>query len=131
MVFKNCVVLYDGLDLRSDLNQVAIEDGVESLDATVFGNDTRVHKGGLRTSRVTMRGYVQYGALLVDPQLFDRVGADADHLVHLFPDGITEGSTSTGSGYAMKAMSASYTVGGSVGDLLPFDFAAEGRGVGV
>ena len=77
-------------------------------------------------------------ARVVDPILssvaqgyknLDLVGS-TDDVFMLFPAGLTEGSTSTGSGYMFKTTLARYTVGGAVGDLLPFTLDAEGRGAG-
>lgn len=128
IVFSNAKVLIAGFDLSGDFNEVALEYGAESLDETTFGASSRKMKGGLKTSRVNGRGFVQHGANLVGEALFNQVGVD-DVAVMLFPDGITEGATSTGSGYMFKAVETSYQHGGAVGELLAFDFAAEGRGV--
>ena len=129
ILFTNAKVFIGGYDLSGDLNEVALEYGVEALDTTVFGASSRTMRGGLKTSRVTGRGFVQHGGGLVGESLFNELGQN-DRLVMLFPDGITQGATSTGSGYMFKAVETQYSHGGAVGEMLSFDFAAEGRGAG-
>ena len=128
LVFDNAILLVKGYDLSGDHNQIALSYGVETLDNTVFGAATRTFKGGLKTASLTSRGYVQYGANLVDEVLFNRVGVD-DEVVTLFPDSVTIGSTDAGSGFAMKSGGSAYNVSARVGELLPFDYTAVGRGI--
>lgn len=129
VVFKNAKIFLAGYDLSGDFNRIELSYEAESLDDTVFGANTRTHKGGLKTSRAVGSGFWQAGANAVDPALFDGVGVE-DAVLMLFPDGVTEGSTSTGSGYMEKTMQARYNIGGAVGDLMPFTLEAETRGVG-
>lgn len=129
VVLTNAKILLAGYDLSGDFNQIALEYQAESLDATVFGNTSRVRQGGLKTSRATGAGFWQAGNNAVDPVLFDNVGVD-DTVLMVFPGGITEGSTSTGSGYMQKVTTGRYGFGGAVGELLPFTIEVEGRGAG-
>ena len=129
LVFKNAKIFLGGYDLSGDFNRIELSYEAESLDATVFGNDSRVRRGGLKTSRAAGSGLWQAGANLVDRVLFDSVGFE-DAVLMLFPDGVTEGSTSTGSGYMEKTLVARYGVGGAGGDLLPVTLEAETRGAG-
>ena len=129
VVFKSAEIFLGGVEVTGDFNEVAMSLEAESLDATVFGNATRVHKGGLKDASVTGGGFWQAGANAIDPTVFESFDV-TEQVISLYPDGITEGSTSTGSGYAFKAMTAKYTLGGAVGALLPFSIEAHGRGVG-
>lgn len=128
VLFRNAQVFFAGYNVSGDLNQVALTHEAESLDGTTFGASTRTRKGGLRESTLTGAGLWQAGAQLVDPVLFDLVGS-TDDVAHVFPDGITEGSTSTGSGYMLKMTEGNYRLGGRVGELIPFSFEARDRGV--
>lgn len=129
VIYKNARLYVDGFELSGDVNQVGLDYSAEMLDATVMGDSTRKHKGGLKDVRLTAHGFVQYGTWLVDSTLFGQSGAD-DKVVSVYPDGVTEGSTGgAGRGYAFKAVQTSYTKGGTVGELLAFDVTAEGRGV--
>ena len=131
VVYTNAKVFFGGLELTAQFNQVALAFSAEALDATVFGDTTRVMKGGLKDASATGRGFWAAdtaGVNQVDPTLYDALGV-SDSVLSLFPDGITAGSSSTGSGFAFKAVETRLTIGAPVGDLLPFDFAAAGRGV--
>lgn len=129
IVLTNAKVFLAGYNISGDLNRVAVEYEAEALDATVFGNDSRVMKGGLKAARVNGAGFWQAGSNAIDPVLFDGIGFD-DGALLIYPEGITEGATSTGSGYMFRVTQARYQPGGTVGDLLPFSFEAQGRGVG-
>lgn len=128
VVFKNAEIYFGGVELTGQSNTVGMTYEAESLDATVFGASTRTRKGGLRMSTAQGEGFYSAAANDIDPTLFDGVGV-ADEVVSVFPDGITEGSTSTGIGFAFKVTQSRLTFGGAVGVLLPFTFAAEGRGI--
>lgn len=128
-VLTNAKIFFGGYEFSSKFNQVALEYGAESLDATKFGDSSRVQQGGLKTSRVTGGGFWEAGVGLVDEVMFDSIGL-ADAVVIVFPDAITEGATSTGAGFMFKVTEARYTLGGAVGVLTPFTFEAEGRGAG-
>ena len=47
----------------------------------------------------------------------------------MFPEGISEGSTSTGIGFAFKVTESRFSLGGAVGIITPFTFEAQGRGI--
>lgn len=131
IVFTNAKVFLGGVELTAQFNQIALDWSAESLDATAFGDTTRIKRGGLEVAAAQGRGFYQScepGAGLPDPALFDGVGL-ADEVLTIFPDSIVEGSTSTGAGFAFKVMQSQFNLSGAVGEILPFDFAAEGRGV--
>jgi len=128
VVLKDAQVFAAGYDLSGQMNQVAVDKEAESLDVTVFGNSTRVRRGGLKSGRITGSGFLQQGVGEVDPVLFDNV-AVSDVAVVVLPETIAEGSTSTGSGYMTKAEVLRLQLGGAVGDIAPFSFEAVGRGV--
>ena len=125
-VFDNAVLLVSGYDVSGDFNEVTLEHGAELQDETAFGDTTRIRKGGRKTTRLTGRGFWQ--SPTPDQVFFDRVGDD-DEVVTVFPDSVIEGSTSSGSGYAFKSVLTAYNQGGAVGTMLPFDIAAETRGI--
>lgn len=126
VVYDNAVLLISGYDVSGDFNELTLEHGAETQDETAFGDTTRIHKGGLKTTRLTGRGFWQ--SPTPDQVFFDRIGDD-DEVVTVFPDGVTEGSTGAGSGFAFKAVLATYNLGGPVGNMLPFDVTAETRGI--
>lgn len=128
IVFKDAKVFYAGYEISGDLNQVALSYAAQALESTAFGSSSRTMVGGLKTSQVSGRGFYRSGANQVDPVLFDNVGFD-DGLASLFPEQITEGATSTGSGYMVRVTQSNFRTGAAVGDLMPFEFTLVGRDV--
>mgnify|MGYP001562619894 FL=1 len=125
--FRNARILIDGASLHVSFNELAVEYASEMLDETAFGDTTRVNKGGLLTGRITGAGFAEFEANAVEDIVFTRVGTDGTVIV-VFPDGITEGTT-TNKGYGMLGVVEAFTLGGAVGTLLPFTLACEGRGL--
>lgn len=128
VVFTNAKIFLGGVELTGQFNQTGLTYEAESLDATVFGAATRAKRGGLRVSTASGQGFYSAAANDVDPTLFDGVGVD-DAVLSIFPDTITEGSTSTGAGYAFKVTQSRFNLGDAVGAILPFTFEAQGRGI--
>lgn len=129
LVFRNATIFFGGMELTGQLNRVTLDYSAEALDATVFGNATRVKRGGLKDARAAGGGFWAGAATAqIDPVLYDGVGVN-DSVLTLFGDTIVPGSTSTGSGFAFKVVQGRLTIGGAVGEILPFEFEALGRGV--
>lgn len=126
--FRNAKILVGGYDVSGDMNQVAIALAAEVLDETCFGDSTRTHKGGLTTVAVSGSGCWDASAGHVDAIAFSLVGVD-DTLIAVFPNGITEGATSSLGGFACKGVVESYPLKGDVGSLLAFDLSIQGRGI--
>lgn len=127
--FRNAVVLFDGYDLSSSFKEITLEYMVEILDETAFGDDTRIHKGGLYDVRVSGKGNWEGGASAIEAVLFTRVGAgQEDKVLTLFANGVTEG-TVTDMGYAMKCVIENFNFGNPVGSLLECDVVFQGRGI--
>lgn len=127
-ILTNAQVIIGGYNLSSDFNQIALAETVDMLDATTFGQDTRIYKGGLPRIRMTGAGLVQEGTNLVGEILYSEVGVE-DEVVSIWPDTIAEG-VFTGGGFAFKAAVARYTpLAGGVGELLKFTVEADSRGV--
>ena len=124
LVYKDAVIVVNGSDITAELNELGIEVGAEMLDATTFGNGTRINKGGLLTARVSVGGNAQFATDLAEQILFDGVGDDGT-VIAVFPAGVTEGSQT---GYAMKAVIPEFTLGGAVGVLTPFTASFEHQG---
>ena len=124
----NAGIFLAGVNLSAQSNQVALEYSAEALDSTTFGSASRTFKGGLKVARATGAGFWVAGVGELDAIVYDEVGL-SDTVFTAFPDTIVEGSTSSGAGYAFQVTVGRYTIGGAVGDLMPFAFEAEGRGI--
>lgn len=122
--FVNAIILVDGNDMSGDMNEVSVDNSVELLDATVFGDTARRRVGGLENSTITTTGFYNPGdynsgdaPVGIDASLFDLLG-DADTVVTVYGTGITEGSFN--GGYTLKTVQAEYTFGGGIGEMLSF-----------
>lgn len=128
VVYRNAVVLFDGVAVQAALADLAVEYAAEMLDETTFGDDTRINKGGLFTGAISGSGF--YDADVgIEAVMWPEVGASDNVALAVFPDGVTEGSSTTGRGYAMLAALSELTLGGTVGELLGISFAAQSRGL--
>lgn len=116
--------LYVGeYDLSGDLNAVALNYAAEMLDATAFGQTTRIHKGGLKTVGLSGEGFWSGGSDLVDDALFAKIGV-ADVPVTVVPAGETVANPC----YLFRCIHGSYAPGADIGEMLRFSVSAEGSG---
>jgi hypothetical protein len=91
-----------------------------ALDATTFGNTTKVHLAGLKEINLSFSGYQDY-ALLAPDAAFDSKFAIVDAPVTLSPDGGEVGETA----YFFKALHAEYTpMSATIGEMAPFSASA-------
>lgn len=120
-VLTDAKVYFGGYDLSGDHNSVALAWGAEEVENTTFGDTTRTRTGGLKTAAAEGGGFWNGGADN-DQQHFDSIGV-VDKPV-MFADSGDAGDAA----YFMKAMTASYQIGGAVGELLPFDLSAVATG---
>ena len=118
-VFTNPKLWLAGYELEGVLSTLALNYGAEIKDATVFGNTTRIRKGGLKTVAGQVEGF--YDATTIDAALFSRIGA-ANVPVTCAPDGAgAEGERA----FALLAALGEYRIGGELGEMsklsLPLD----------
>ena len=118
-VLTNVKLLVDGRDMSGQMNAIGVEYGVDALDGTVYGVDTRVNASGLKTTTMSHQGY---WAAADDKHVFDRIGGKAT--VSILPSGSSEGDVA----YFNEVIHSTYTLGGAVGELLPFSFDSEAAG---
>lgn len=116
-VLRDQIILFDGYNLTTRTNSLAVEYGCESQDDTVFGDATRSNLGGLKTVSFSAEGL--YDALPYDAGLFSTFGAS--NKVITYGTSATEGDPA----YTLNAMTSQYTpIRGSVGDIIGFTLAA-------
>ncbi len=127
VVYRDAELLVGGVSLKAALHELGIEYAAEMLDETTFGDDTRINRGGLFTGGISGVGFFD-GAVGTEAVLWPNTGVD-DTIFAVFPDGVTEGSLTTGRGYAMKGVLNEFDLGGQVGELLDISFAAQSRGI--
>lgn len=116
-VLTNGLILFEGLNLTTQVNQAAIEYSAEPLDRTDLGDTTRKRVGGLKIAAVSAAGF--YDAAEPDATLAADLGG-SDKLITLAPSP-TEG----GSSFYVRSLLSEYSpLEGAAGDLLGFKLAA-------
>lgn len=114
-VNKNLRLYFGPLDLSGTANAVSIDHGVDVLDDTTIGDETRSNIAGLKTTTLGISGNVDLAALGQDSAMFAAVGG-ADFPVS-WCDGPTEGALA----YFINTNQGSYSPGGAMGEIFKFD----------
>jgi len=120
-VLTNQQIFMDDYELTGDTNAIAIEYGVELKDCTVFGNDTRAMKGGLKTVQIQVVGF--FDAATQDSELFGNIGI-SNKPISICAEGGTVGEVA----YFFNAVAGEYSMGESVGELNKFELGAGAQG---
>ncbi len=124
MIIKDAKVYIGGRDISGDLNTVALSYGVDMADDTAMGDDTRSNKAGLKTVGLGMEGFVQSdGADAIEDILWDKF-ATAGEVITVAP----ETGAVVETAFSFRSLIATYTPGGSVGDMYSFNSDANGTG---
>lgn len=119
-VLTDASILLGGVDLTAKSNQIQLTYEVEAQDATVFGNDTRINKGGLWVISGEVGGFTDED--LAGSAIFDAVGAGPSVFQVAAP-----GDDGT-AGYAFRSMAASHQpLGGSVGEMAADSLSLVGK----
>lgn len=122
--FTNAAIYLAQYDVSGDHNAVTLEQGVEALDKTVFGNTTRAHLGGLLTASAKGQGFLSYGTAEIET-ILNATFNTPDTPVTVGPLGAGAAERA----YFTKALSTKVKpLGGTVGDIHAFEWSADGSG---
>ena len=124
MILTDVDILVAGYQIKSYSNEVSVQLGHESQDATVFGMKTRRMKAGLKTATMSISGLAEAGS---SPDKIDDILASVTEgdLVSVWPT-LAEDARK---GYAMRVAKMDHQpLGGAVGDLWPFSVTFEAAG---
>jgi len=119
-VLTNTKVWVDQYDVSGQLNAVAVEYGVDALDETTFGDDTRTNTAGLKTTTMSHEGYWAAGT---DEAIFNSIG-NGSTVVTIAGAGSAVGDDA----YLAQTLSTTYSPGAAVGELLAFTVDMEAAG---
>lgn len=123
-ILTDARLLVAGHDLSGQSNAVNLEYEAEALDATTFGQTTRIHTGGLKVVRAGAAGFWDSAATTsVDPVIFSRVGTE-DVPIVIAPSYSAAGDLA----YLFRAMKVKYSIESAIGELRAFDVSMEGTG---
>lgn len=120
-ILKDQEFWFDGYQLTSMMNALALEYAAELQDNTVFGMDTRSRIGGLKTVAANHQGFVD--ASDRDALLFNKIGVKDTPMSFAASNG-AEGDVA----YSFLATQGEYSPGASIGDIFAFSVSAEGSG---
>lgn len=120
-VLQNVKTWLAGYELSGQMNALALRDGVELHDATVFNAAGRVRKAGLADVDAQLEGYWRGGADEIDEILATRIGV-ADVPMTIAPNAGSEGDRA----FAFRALAGQYVPGGRIGQLFAFSVSAQG-----
>jgi hypothetical protein len=115
----NPKIFVGGYEFSPDLNNAVLNYGNEVLDATRFGHETKVNAAGLRTISLECSGF----ANLAD-NAQDEVNAVTNIDTNTIPVSVFPTNTPAVGDVArfFEANQSLYSVGGPVGQILPFNF---------
>ncbi len=125
-VLTNITVLVNGVNLSGVCNEATLNYSAEMLDATTFGQTTRVRKGGLTTITANLKGFCMVGSSSEPDALIQPIVGSCGTIFAIFPTTL-HGCQECG--YATRGVVESYVPGGAVGTLLPFTATLQGAGI--
>lgn len=123
IILKNAKLYLGGFNLSGDLNQMALNYGVDMLEVTTFNDAAKRRIAGLFDVSADLQGFYQAGTNpdLVDKILWDKLALQ-DEIMTICPTTGAAGEVA----YFTKVIEATYTPGGSVGEVFPFSVEAQG-----
>lgn len=106
-------IVIDALDLTRFTNTVGVDNGVDALDSTCFGQSTKSNKAGLYTAGLNIEGYTSFAGIDTDA-LYYKLGNNA---ICSILNSLTEGDVA----YFLSGMLNSYKPWGDAqGELAKF-----------
>ena len=121
MLLRDQNIWFGAYDLTTTMNSVGIVAGRETLDKTVFTNQSRQYAPGLKTVTGQAGGFFE--AVTYDQALYDALG------VVDTPFSVADSAQTGAVAYSFKAMEGDYSpIKNSVGELLEFSAGAVGTG---
>lgn len=109
-----------GFDFTGTMNSLALNNGDQELDTTVFGSQARKRISGIEDTDASLQGFWEAGAGTVDPEAFGKLGG-ARQVVSHSPTGVA-GSTS----YFYEAAEYTYNLFGEIGVAAPYTLSLMG-----
>lgn len=125
LALNNAVIVVAQADLSGFSNSVELSAEVDDLDSTVFGSSGfRTRVGGLHSVSCSVEGFWEASdGTYPDDRLFADLGVAGVPLT-VSPTGASVGDVS----YLTRVVRPSFSLGGAVGELMPFSSSALGDG---
>ena len=114
LLIDDVSVVIDGNDISDHVKSVSMPTGVESLDETAMGNNTRINKGGLETYNIEIEIFQDFASSNIDSILWPLRGTTV--VVVIKPTSAAVGPTNPT--YTATVLVNSYPpLDGAVGDM--------------
>lgn len=123
IILKNAKLYLGCFNLSGDLNQMALNYGADMLEVTTFADTAKRRIAGLFDVSADLQGFYQADTNpdLVDKILWDKLSLQ-NEIMTICPTTGAAGEVV----YFTKVIEATYTPGGSVGEVFPFSVEAQG-----
>lgn len=117
VVLTNSKLYVAQFDFSGQFNSLGLNYDAEALDETVFGNDTRSNRAGLKTFSYDHRGFFDpnTGVDGIDEEMHGNVGLE-NVVMTIAPETGADGERA----YSGEIVQTQYSPGGAVGELLQF-----------
>jgi hypothetical protein len=130
-VLKDCKLLVGGYDVSGNTNTMSVTASADVLDKTAYGSSFRKRIHGLNNFEMTGGGFWdsstdpanKVGGF--DSKLFGEVGGTSEALT------VAVASSDGSNALLTNGVGASYSPSGNIGELMGFDFAAQGNGAAI
>ncbi len=120
-VLTNSALFVAGYDFTADTNEVTWSMEVDVQECTTFASaGSREYKPGLKSAAMAAKGFYQAGTGMVDPEVFPNLGT-VDRVATWCQIG-TAGTPA----YFGKFGSFAYSIGGALGEMMPFTLDSKG-----
>lgn len=124
LVLTNAMILVNGVDLSDHLTEVSVPLGVEKVDKTAMGGDTRIGGAGLKTGSFTAKFHQDFAAGKVDATLQPLIGPGLTTTIEVRPTNAARSATNPA--YTATVFISAYTpITGKAGDELVIDVTFE------
>jgi hypothetical protein len=124
-VLTDAYISVDSNDISSDSNQLSLSYEAETQDDTVFGDDTRSNKGGLKNWSMEISGLNDFADSAVDDILFALVGTTVTVAFRPTSDAVSASNPS----YSGTGLIQSYSpVQNSIGELVGYSLSVVSAG---
>lgn len=124
--FTNCRLYMGKYDFTGDSREAQIDYTASLLDATVFGNTTKVNTPGVKAIALKASGFGNFAAAAEDEVAFGNVGLSNIPVILMVPATSGAAIIEMDLAYFFQAAKSQYTIGGAHGVLLPFALNAAG-----
>lgn len=118
IVLGNQRIYMGQYEITPQMSAAALDYAAEMLDATTYGNTTRINTGGLKTGSIQVDGFIDYS--LTGDSLHDSIGL-ADVPVSVIGLNGAEGDPA----YLTRLALGKFQQGGAIGDLLKFQISGQ------